>query len=105
MTFLSKLFSGKGSQIQDFLERGAVVVDVRTAAEFKSGSIPNSKNIPLDQLGSQKKKLAQLGKPLIFCCATGMRSGQAQQMMKRNGLECMNGGGWRKVAPYCAAKK
>jgi len=105
MGFLSKLFQGKGPQIQEFLDRGAVVVDVRTPAEYKSASIPRSRNIPLDQLASKKKKLAQLGKPLIFCCATGMRSGQAQQMMKRNGLECMNGGSWRKVAPYCAAKK
>ena len=89
-SFLNK----KGNKIQDFKSRGAIIVDVRSKEEFRGGHIKGAKNMPLPGLSGKSKELLNLGKPVIFCCASGMRSGQATSMMKGQGLECMNGGGW-----------
>jgi rhodanese-related sulfurtransferase len=35
--------------------------------------------------------------PILFCCASGMRSGQATQYFKSIGVDCENGGGWMEV--------
>jgi rhodanese-related sulfurtransferase len=38
-----------------------------------------------------------LKQPIIFCCASGNRSGQATQYFKQLGYECENGGSWLDV--------
>ena len=72
----------------------AVVVDVRSAAEFNSGHVSGSKNIPLDQVSKRADEIMKWGKPVIFCCASGNRSGQATSFFKSKGLDCYNGGSW-----------
>lgn len=58
-----------------------LVVDVRDAKEFKAAAIKGSINIPIDQL---EKKIDGLpkGKPIVFVCGTGGRSGEAYDMVK-----------------------
>lgn len=87
-------FGNKTNSIQEFIEKGAVIIDVRTTGEFASGHIKGSKNIPLDQIGSKITEIKKLNKPVIACCRSGMRSGQATSILKQNGIECLNGGGW-----------
>jgi rhodanese-related sulfurtransferase len=38
-----------------------------------------------------------MNKPVIVCCRSGMRSGQANSILKNSGIECMNGGGWQSL--------
>ncbi len=79
---------------KQLLTNGAQIIDVRTKAEFDSGSIPGSKNIPLQILGTQLNKLDK-NKPVITCCASGIRSATAKGILKSNGFkEIHNGGGW-----------
>lgn len=80
----------------ELLSKGAIIIDVRSAAEYKSGHIKKSKNIPLQQLNSKLDSLNK-SKPIITCCASGMRSGTARAILKRNGFEVYNGGGWRSL--------
>lgn len=91
--FIKKLFSKNKVDYKALVENGAQIIDVRTPAEYSSGSIRNSKNIPLQQLVSEMKKL-DLKKPIITCCASGMRSASAKAILKQNGFEVYNGGGW-----------
>ena len=56
-----------------------------------------SKNIPLDNIKSKIKKIEKLNKVVIFCCASGMRSGQATSLAKARGIESYNGGGWKSL--------
>lgn len=84
----------KGEKISDFKSRNALIIDVRTKAEFQQGHIKGSKNIPLNNIASKTMEIKKMDKPIIFCCASGMRSGQATALAKREGIECMNGGGW-----------
>lgn len=86
--------SGKSENIKEFMDKGAVIIDVRTPGEFQGGHIKGSKNIPLNTIGNQIDSIKKLNKPVIACCASGMRSAQATSILKNSGIEAMNGGGW-----------
>ncbi len=97
MGFFSFLNS-KSDKIKEWSALGAVIVDVRSKEEFRSGHIKGAKNIPLPGLNAKLKELKSYEKPIIFCCASGMRSGQATAISKQAGIECMNGGGWSSLS-------
>ena len=88
------LFGNKKKQVQEFLDKGAIILDVRTQREWDNGHIKNAKHIPLDQLRNQVAKLKKMNKPVITCCASGARSAQAVQILKSNNIDATNGGGW-----------
>jgi len=94
MGFLDLLFGNKQDNIKDFQSRGAVIIDVRTPGEYQQGAIRGSKNIPLQTIASKINEIKKLNKPVITCCASGMRSGSAASILKSNGIEVINGGGW-----------
>lgn len=65
-----------------------LVVDVRDEKEFRKGAVKGSVNIPIDQLEKKMDSLPK-GKPFVFVCGTGGRSGEAYDMVKlvRNDLQ------------------
>jgi rhodanese-related sulfurtransferase len=80
------------------MEEGAMIIDVRTPGEFASGHINGSMNIPLNKLSDNLKKLKDKNKPLITCCASGMRSASAKGILKTNGYTNVhNGGAWHSL--------
>ena len=87
-------FGNKSEQIKSFIEKGALIIDVRSPGEFASGHIDDSTNIPLGSISSRIEEIKKLAKPVIVCCASGMRSSQAASILKQNGIEAINGGGW-----------
>lgn len=98
MGLFSFIFGNKKKKIQDFVARGAVIVDVRTKGEFSGGAISGSKNIPLQQIAVKAAEIKKWNKPVILCCASGMRSGSATGILKGKGIEAMNGGGWASLS-------
>jgi rhodanese-related sulfurtransferase len=80
--------------IDELLRNGAIIVDVRTEREFKAGHAKGSINIPLDKLNKNLSRLKK-DKPVITCCASGMRSGTAKNILKNNGFtQVYNAGSW-----------
>lgn len=57
---------------------GALLIDVRTAGEYKRGSIPGSMNIPLDSFEDVFKIVSDKGTPIFLHCQSGARSRQAE---------------------------
>ena len=85
---------GSPTDYTALLKKGAQIVDVRTPIEFGDGHIKGSINIPLDKLQQNLNKLKK-EKTVITCCASGIRSASAKQVLAANGfLEVYNGGGW-----------
>jgi phage shock protein E len=81
-------------ELPDLIEKGAVVVDVRSQSEFLQGSRPGSVNIPLNEMSSRYKDLDK-NKTVILCCASGARSGMAVGILKKNGFSrVVNAGSW-----------
>ncbi len=73
------------------------IIDVRSPEEYKSGHLTNSKNIPLQEIKDHVNEIKSFTQPLILCCASGNRSGQATTFLKSQGIECRNGGSWMDV--------
>lgn len=90
-------FGNKTNEIAAYTQKNAIILDVRTYEEFASGHIKGSKNIPLQILGSKINEIKKLNKPVIACCRSGMRSAQATSILKQNGIDCINGGGWQSL--------
>ena len=81
-------------------EKQGTVVDVRTNEEFRGGNAEGSINIPLQEIERRMDELKTLKQPLLLCCASGGRSGQATQYIMQQGIECCNGGSWLDVNYY-----
>jgi len=99
MNLLANLF-GLGPKIdyKKMLEEGAVIVDVRSPGEYASGHIDGSINIPLDKVKNKVKDIKKMNKPIITCCLSGGRSGAAMNILKSEGIEVHNGGGWASLS-------
>jgi rhodanese-related sulfurtransferase len=95
LSFLKKLLSSTPAvDYKQLLQEGAVIVDVRTREEYRTRHIKNSLNIPLNELTTQLPKLNK-NKPIITCCASGMRSANARSTLLSNGFTTVyNAGSW-----------
>lgn len=93
---LKKIF-GLSAKVNypELLQNGAIVIDVRSKAEYLAGHIKDSINIPVDTLRNNLFKLKDKNQPIITCCVSGMRSASAKSILKSNGYtKVYNGGGW-----------
>ena len=63
-SFIKNLF-GPATDYNALLEKGAVIIDVRTAGEYANGHIKGSKNIPLDMINGRVAELKKAGKPVL----------------------------------------
>ena len=85
-------------------ENQGTIVDVRTPAEYMGGHVAGSLNIPLQEVPENIDTFKNLKQPLILCCASGNRSGQATMYLSQLGIDCYNGGSWMDVN-YLQSKK
>lgn len=66
----------------------AVLIDVRSAAEFAAGHVPDSINIPREKIAERISELDKYkDRPLILNCASGVRSGNACGELRKRGFE------------------
>jgi rhodanese-related sulfurtransferase len=95
IAMLKKLLGlGKSVDFKELMKNGAQIIDVRTPGEFKTGHIKGAVNIPLQQFQIWMSKIKK-DKPVITCCASGMRSASAKNMLQSAGFKDVhNGGGW-----------
>ena len=97
MRLLSIFGIGTG-KIKEAIRKGAVIIDVRSAAEYDRGHIPRALNIPSDRINVSIQRIKGLNKPVILCCNSGERSSKAYKQLKTEGVqEVYNGGNWEKL--------
>ena len=81
-------------KLKETISRGALIIDVRTPAEYKTGHISGSLNIPLDAIVEAMSWLIK-DVPIVIVCASGSRSMIAKGILETNGFqEVYNGGSW-----------
>ncbi|GCF08671.1 rhodanese-like domain-containing protein [Dictyobacter arantiisoli] len=86
----------------------AIVIDVRTPAEFEAKHIAGSHNIPLDQLPVYTNEIAKLASntPVLLICQSGTRARKAAEILQTApvpSLSLLDGGmvAWEKAGkPY-----
>jgi phage shock protein E len=101
LQFFKNMMGGSPQQdLGELLAQGAVIIDVRSKGEFQSGHLKNAVNIPLDTLQQNLGRIKK-NRPVITCCASGMRSASAQSILKANGFtEVYNGGSWTSLRKF-----
>lgn len=81
--------------INKFKPQKALILDVRTRAEYSGGHVAGSLNIPLNELPGRIKELDR-SRPILACCASGARSASAKELLDRAGFpHVYNVGPWR----------
>lgn len=91
---------GSSENFATLISDGAFLVDVRTPAEFYSGSVKGAVNIPLDKLSNQLTTFKDK-KHIIVFCRSGNRSSEAKSILNLNGFtNVTNGGAWQNVNQF-----
>lgn len=77
-------------------EPGTVLIDVRTAEEYRQGALPGSIRIEPHEIGQRIASVApDKDTPVVLYCRTGRRSGNALETLQRLGYrEVINAGGY-----------
>ena len=78
--------------IEDLMEKGAKIIDVRTQAEHAAGAIKNSVNIPLNAFHLVDNFLSEDDTILLYC-RSGARSESAKNYLVERGFNAINIGG------------
>ncbi|MDY5210996.1 rhodanese-like domain-containing protein [Intestinibacter sp.] len=95
MGFFSDMFENKNSnninheEFQNIIKnnKNTLVLDVRTIEEFRSGHIPNAKNIPVQELSTKISNLDNYkNNDIIVYCRSGVRSSKAADILNKNGF-------------------
>lgn len=96
------MFSNKDAtnKIEEYLKKGAIILDVRTLTEWNEGHIEGSKHLVLNSIPENIKSIKELKKPIIAVCKSGGRSQSATDFLSQHGLDVINGGPWQNVAKY-----
>jgi rhodanese-related sulfurtransferase len=69
------------------LNQGALLVDVRTQAEYDAGHVIDARHLPQEQLAQAGETLKRFrDKIIITCCETGARSGAAARVLRGQGF-------------------
>lgn len=80
-------------------QQGTLVIDVRTPGEYNAGHFDNSINMPLNELPARLDELKQI-ENIVVCCASGIRSQKAFQLLAQNNIDCCDGGSWLNLNTY-----
>ena len=96
------MFSQKDSDknIKEYLEKGAIVLDVRTQEEWNHAHLEGAKHVVLNTIPEKTEEIKSLQKPIIAVCKSGGRSEQATKYLSSQGLDVINGGPWQHVAQF-----
>ncbi len=73
---------------REWLAKGALVIDVRSEAEFQERHLPGAINLPLNRLGDEiARRAPNKEQPLLLHCLSGMRSGMGKNALRRLGYQ------------------
>lgn len=86
--------SANKKKILAAIEAGAVILDVRTAAEYSGGHIEGALNIPVENLAKKTGKIGGKDTVVVVYCASGSRSSAAAGILRNAGFTgVLNAGG------------
>jgi len=69
------------------LNQGALLLDVRTQAEFDAGHVIDARHMPQEQIAQAAENLKKFkDKVVITCCESGARSGAAARALRTQGF-------------------
>ena len=99
LSILSACSMGDESKAWQQINQGALLIDVRTPGEFKSGHLEDAKLIPVDQLPSRLNEFGDdKDRAIVVYCKSGIRSDRAKSLLEEHGFtNVTNGGGYQRL--------
>ena len=96
------MFSNKDAtnKIEEYLKKGAIIIDVRTLQEWNEGHINGSEHIVLNSIPEHIEQIKGFQKPIIAVCKSGGRSQSATDFLSQHGIDIINGGPWGNVLKF-----
>jgi len=91
-TVLGAIACGASAEITE-IPAGALVVDVRTAAEFGGTHFPGAINVPVQEIAGRASELGDKGRPIVVYCRSGHRSAAAKAKLVEAGFTAVIDGG------------
>ena len=81
-------FSGdtSGRDAKRMVEQGALLLDVRTPAEYAGGHLRGAVNIPVQELAARLAEVGVKDRPIVVYCRSGHRSSNATDMLRGAGF-------------------
>jgi len=84
--FLWKRADLDGIKARELVTGGALLIDVRSPAEFAAGHIDGARNVPVGEIGRRTRELGSIDGPVIVYCASGTRSAMAKRVLVKAGF-------------------
>lgn len=75
-----------GGEARALVASGALLLDVRTPAEFAKDGVPAAKNVPYDEIEARAGELQPKDRPVVVYCRSGNRSAIAARSLQRLGF-------------------
>jgi rhodanese-related sulfurtransferase len=72
---------------RQLVAQGALLLDVRTAAEFSTGHLDHAVNIPVQELPARLGEVGPTKRLVVVYCRSGGRSAQATSVLKAAGYD------------------
>lgn len=69
---------------------GALLLDVRSRAEFDGGHLPGAINVPVDELATRLPEVGPTGRSIVTYCASGVRSARAGRILRQAGFRSVH---------------
>lgn len=93
-------------EVEGKLNAGAMIVDVRTPAEYAEGHVEGAPNIPHDQVAGRINEFGpNKEREIIVYCKVGGRAGRAMEILKNHGYSrVLNAGGYDSLRCLSAKK-
>jgi rhodanese-related sulfurtransferase len=91
-TVVGAVACAASSEIHE-LPAGALIVDVRTAAEYQSGHFPDAINLPVGEIAKRTSELGDASRPIVVYCRSGHRSAAAKALLEKAGFTNVTDGG------------
>ena len=69
------------------MNQGALLLDVRTQAEYDAGHIIDARHVPQDEVANAAETLKRFkDKVIVTCCDSGMRAGAVARTLRTQGF-------------------
>lgn len=90
-------FGEKRKMVYDYLDKEALIIDIRTPETYAKGSLPGSMNMVLEYLDLEFERIREINKPILVVCGSGLRSDEGAVVLRRQGFEAINAGSYRRL--------
>ena len=109
MFSLSLLANDPKAAYDMYKEGKAIIIDVREAEELRPGMVDGAQWFPMSKVQNEKNWKEDFikqteGKKIFLYCRSGNRSGKVQNILKENGINSENIGGFENLKQILPVK-